>query len=190
MPKDDQTVDQHVVDFVRLGQRVSRNFTVRMRNRATFDAVMAAARGATRSSRTRWRARSGRVFDDAMGVEFGAEGSAVLYIEVPFFPHQRYGSTQVGMSEPYSDEERRAFAQRVIDWAKRVRADEISTQQYPPEPTLRVWHEPGEHPYKIRIWWTDDRATKRHCGREHRTGNLGGLGEPDRLGVRFGQWPA
>jgi hypothetical protein len=62
MPKDDQTVDQHVVDFVRLGQRVSRNFTVRMRNRATFDAVMAAAKGATRSFRTvRQHARRGTV---------------------------------------------------------------------------------------------------------------------------------
>lgn len=153
MSKDVQTVEQDVVDFVRLGQRVSLNFTVRMRNRATFEAVMAAALGGNAFDPHEVARTIGPVFDGAMGVEFGAEGSAVLYIDVPFFPHQRYGSTQVGMSEPYGDEERRAFAQRVIDWAKRVRADEISTQQYPPEPTLRVWNEPGEHPYKIRIWW-------------------------------------
>lgn len=153
MPKDNQKVDQEVVDFVRLGQRISLNFTVRMRNRATFEAVLAAALGGNAFDPPEVARTIGPVFDDAMGVEFGAEGSAVLYVDVPFFPHQRYGSTQVGFSERYSDEERRAFAQQVIDWAKTVRADEISTQQYPPEPTLRVWNEPGEQPYKIRIWW-------------------------------------
>jgi hypothetical protein len=153
MRNGDKTVDQDVVDFVRLGQRVSRNFTARMRNRATFEAVMAAALGGNAFVPHEVAGTIGSVFDDASGVEFGAEGSAVLYLEVPFFPHQRYGSTQVGSSERYSDEQRRAFAQRVIDWARTMRADEISTQQYPPEPTLRVWNEPGAHPYKIRVWW-------------------------------------
>lgn len=153
MPTDDKTVDEDVVEFVRLAQRVSLNFTVRMRNRATFEAVMAVALGCNAFVPHKVVRTIDSVFDDSAGVEFGAEGSAVLYIEVPFYPHHRYSSTRVGTSERYSDEERQAFAQRVIDWARTMRADEISTQQYPPEPTLRVWNEPGEHPYKIRIWW-------------------------------------
>src|SRR5437762_13909416 len=96
MPNDDQTVEQDVIDFVRLGQRVSLNFTVPMRNRATFEAVMAAALGGNAFIPHEVARTSGWGFDDASGVEFGAEGSAVLYIEVPFFPHQRYGSIQVG----------------------------------------------------------------------------------------------
>jgi hypothetical protein len=153
MAKDASTVDQDVVAFVRLGQRVSQNFTVHMRNRETFDAVMAAAQGCNAFSPQDVARTIGPLFDDSMSVSFGAEGSPVLYIDVPFFPHQRYRSTECGMSERFSDEERQAFAQRVIDWARTVRADEISTQQYPPEPILHAWNKPGEHPYKIRIWW-------------------------------------
>jgi hypothetical protein len=84
MPTDDQTVDEDVVAFVRLGQRVSLNFTVRMRNRATFEAVMASALGGNAFVPYEVMRTIGSVFDDAAGVEFGAEGSAVLYVEVPF----------------------------------------------------------------------------------------------------------
>jgi hypothetical protein len=71
---------------------------------------------------------------------------------VPFYPRQRLGAGAGQLGEPYADEQRRDFARRVIEWARTVEADEISVQQHPvtPEP---VWDEPGENPYKIRIWW-------------------------------------
>ena len=47
----------------------------------------------------------------------------------------------------------RDFARRVIAWARRVRADEITVQQFPIITETFIDNEPGEHPYRIRIWW-------------------------------------
>jgi hypothetical protein len=152
MVRTDQAVNRDVVEFVRLGQRVSLNFTVPLRNRATFDAVMAEALGGNNFDPHRVAISIGSLFDDAMDVEFGAEGSAVLYIAVPFYPRQRLDAHAGQLGERYTDEQRRDFARRVIEWARTMQADEISVQQHPvtPEP---VWGQPGENPYKIRIWW-------------------------------------
>jgi hypothetical protein len=149
----DQAVDSEVVQFVSLGQRVSTNFTVNLGNRATFDAVMATAMGGNNFDPHAVATSIGSVLDDAMSVEFGAERSPVLYIEVPFFTHQRLAAPKdMGMGPKYTDAQRQAFARRVIDWARTMLADEITVQQYPvtPEPADG---EPGEHPYRIRIWW-------------------------------------
>jgi hypothetical protein len=87
-----------------------------------------------------------------MKVEFGAEGSAVLYIEVPFFTHQRIADP-AAFGARYTDEQRRDFARRVIAWARAVGADEITVQQYPVTADVYIDDEAGEHPYRIRIWW-------------------------------------
>jgi hypothetical protein len=145
-------VQADVVTFVQLGQRVSTNFTVNLSNRATFDAVMNAAFGGNNFMPSEVAATIGSLFDDAMQVEFGAEGSAVLYIAVPFFTHQRIAST-TGGGDRYTDEQRRDYTQSVLTWARSMRADEITVQQYPFTDDLFVDNGPGENPYRIRIWW-------------------------------------
>jgi hypothetical protein len=145
-------VQRDVVSFVQLGERVSTNFTVNLSNRATFDAVMNAALGGNNFVPGDVARTIGTLFDDAMQVEFGAEGSAVLYIAVPFFTHQRIASTSGG-GERYTNEQRRDFTQRVLVWARSMRADEITVQQYPVTDELFVDNAPGENPYRIRIWW-------------------------------------
>lgn len=146
------TAETDIVRFVQIGQRVSTNFTVTLPNRATFDAVMAAPLAANEFDPTEVARTIGTLFDDAMQVEFGAEGSAVLYLTVPFFTHQRIAAT-TGSGERYTDEQRRCYARDVIAWARRMRADEISVRQYPITDHVWVEDEPGEHPYRIRIWW-------------------------------------
>ena len=146
----DDAVDHDAVEFVRLGGRVSHHFTVRVRNLATLQAMMAAIPGANEFDPQELARTIGPVFDDAMGVEFGAEGSEVLYVGIPYFPNQRNGSTGAGRHERYTTDERQALAQRVIDWARSVHADEISAEQ---RDGGRVWNAPGDDPYKIRIWW-------------------------------------
>ena len=148
----DQTSVADIVQFVQLGERVSTHFLVTLPNRATFDAVMATARGGNNFEPHEVGATIGALFDDAMQVQFGAEGSAVLYIDVAFFTGQRLAAAS-GTGERYTDEQRRDYAGRVIAWARAMRADEISVQQYPVTADGDVWDQPGEHPYRIRIWW-------------------------------------
>ena len=54
----------------------------------------------------------------------------MLYIEVPFFTHQRI-TAPTGLGDRYTDEQRRDFARQVISWARAMRADEIFVEQYP-----------------------------------------------------------
>lgn len=152
MNSNDSKVQADIVRFVQLGQRVSTNFTVNLSNRPTFDAVMSAALGGNNFTPGEVARTIGALFDDAMHVEFGAEGSAVLYITVPFFTHQRIVST-TGGGDRYTGEQRRDFTQRVLVWARSMRADEITVQQYPITDDLFVDNAPGESPYRIRIWW-------------------------------------
>jgi hypothetical protein len=145
-------VDTDVVEFVRLGQRVSLNFTVTVRNRPTFDRVMAAAQGGNHFDPDLVASTIGTLFDESMKIEFGAEGSAVLYIEVPYTSGQRLDGAVVGSGERYTADQRQDYARRVIEWARRMRADEITVQQHPVT-EYPVVGNPGEHPHRIRIWW-------------------------------------
>ncbi|GAA3586828.1 hypothetical protein GCM10022222_84420 [Amycolatopsis ultiminotia] len=148
----DVSVHNDIVEFVRLGQKVSLNFTVSLPNSATFHAVMAKAQGCNNFSPQRVADTIGALVDDAMLVEFGAEGSPVLYIGVPFFEQQRIRTSATTTNNRLSDVDRQAYAQRVIDWARRLRADEITVQQHPATPHPIVG-KPGDQPYRIRIWW-------------------------------------
>jgi hypothetical protein len=146
------TLDAKVVEFARLGWEASLHWTAPMTNWDTFVAVMRAA--------GRYNAFDGDavadsffdLFHDAMTVEFGREGSPVMYISVPFFAHQRHGSDSACLSERLSDEERQQFTALVIEWAQNQRADEISVQQFPAQDG-DIWGEPGPSPYRIRLWW-------------------------------------
>jgi hypothetical protein len=152
MPVDRNVVNNDVVEFARLGLNVSLKFLVPLRNRATFDKVMATVQGGNRFDPAEIADTIGSLFDDAMDVEFGAEASQVLYITLPSFPHQCIGPRADKRHERYTDAERQAYAQRVIDWARTMGADEITVQQHPAT-DQDVVGKPGEHPYRIRLWW-------------------------------------
>jgi hypothetical protein len=152
MPLTSNSVDNDIVEFARLGQKVSLNFLVNLRNRATFDKVMATVRGGNNFDPGAIADTFGSLFDDAASVEFGVEASEVLYITVPFFPTQRLGARAVKRNERYTDAERQDYAQRVIDWARTMGADEITVRQHPLT-DQDVVGKPGEHPFRIRLWW-------------------------------------
>lgn len=149
---DRNAVHADTVEFVRLGDLVCLDFRVGLRNRATFDAVMEVHRGCNNFDPAKVADTIGVIFDDASEIEIGAEGSPVLYVHLPFYTHQRMGAEWQGMGERYTDEQRQAFAHRVIAWARSMDADEISVYQYPPTDSP-VWNKPGERPYRVRIWW-------------------------------------
>ncbi|WP_410570654.1 hypothetical protein [Amycolatopsis sp. cmx-4-61] len=152
MPLDRNVVNNDVVEFARLGQKVSLKFLVPLRNRATFDKCMATVQGGNSFDPVEVARTIGLLFDDAMDVEFGAEGSAVLYITTAFFPNQCIGPRTDKRHERYTDAERQDYAQRVIDWARTMGANEITVQQHPAT-DQDVVGKPGEHPYRIRLWW-------------------------------------
>lgn len=150
MAHNNDTINTDIVEFVRLGKLVSTNYTVRIPNYATFRALMGVL-GAVNSFDPQQVADTFEpLFNDSEGIEFGADGSEVLYVVVPFHDHQRNGAT-THTGRRFTDDERRDHTQRIIDWAREVNADEITVQQFPP--AERVWNEPGENPYRVRIWW-------------------------------------
>ncbi|WP_454199549.1 hypothetical protein [Nocardia sp. Marseille-Q1738] len=146
------TIDAKIVEFTRLGWDASLHWRAPMGNWDTFVAVTRAA--------GRYNAFDGDavadtffdLFNDAADVEFGREGSPVMYVSVPFFPHQRHGSDHTCANDRYTDEQRQEFAARVIAWARTLRADEISVQQFPAAGG-DVWDGPGPSPYRVRLWW-------------------------------------
>lgn len=140
-----------VVEFVRLGARVCSDYHVDIPNYPTFQAAMAVTQGGNNFDPERVARTFRELDDDVMQVEFGAEGSPVLYVHLPFWTHQRRGATSCGSGEKYTDEQRRQLAARVIAWARQERADEISTHQFPSGD--EVWNASGEQPHRIRIWW-------------------------------------
>lgn len=145
-------INPDVVEFVRLGQRVCLNYHVNLMNRAEFNAAMSVIDDYNNFDPARIMETIGAVFDDVMHIEFGRESSCVLYITLPFWSHQRLGSETFGMGERYSVDQMQETAQRVIDWAQSMQADEICTYQHP-HTDSPVWGKPGAHPYRIRIWW-------------------------------------
>ena len=71
------------------------------------------------------------------GVQFGREGSPVIYVELPYWTHQREGATSSGAGARISDEDN----DRLVDelrsaFAGKLKADEFSVQRR-----------------RVRIWW-------------------------------------
>jgi hypothetical protein len=148
-----ETIHTDTVEFVRLGQRVCLNYHVGIGNWVTFVAAVEAAGDYNEFDPRKIVDSFEELFGVASQVEFGRESSCVMYVSLPFWSHQRNDSRRFGMGEKYTDEERQEFASRFIAWARSVKADEISVQQFPALPDGDVWNKPGEHPYRIRIWW-------------------------------------
>jgi hypothetical protein len=71
------------------------------------------------------------------GVEFGREGSPVIYIELPYWTHQREGTTPAGMSTRISDEGNDKLVQELRRvFVGTLKADEFSVQRR-----------------RVRMWW-------------------------------------
>lgn len=78
-----------------------------------------------------WRAATvlkelGPVFPKLSGIEFGREGSPVLYAGIPFWTHQATAWNGGGMGERIPDGERKEIAQSFLDAMGRAQADELT----------------------------------------------------------------
>lgn len=145
-----------IVQFVRLGQRVSTTITVTLPSHEVFDAAMTAAErvnsirpargGPDHRSPVRQR-HAGHV--RRRGISGALHRGPVLHPQRITAPTGPGGPG--GPGDRYTDEQRRDFARQVIPWARVMRADEISVEQYPTTNGCVVEGTPGEHPH--RIWW-------------------------------------
>lgn len=71
------------------------------------------------------------------GVEFGREGSPVIYIELPYWTHQREETSWSGQGTRISDSESAALASEIRRlFVGELKADEFSVQKR-----------------RVRIWW-------------------------------------
>lgn len=74
------------------------------------------------------------------GVEFGREGSAVLYFHLPYWTHQREGPVGKGAGSRISEEEHA----KLVAELRQVFVTELGAQEFGPDrPNTRT----------IRIWW-------------------------------------
>lgn len=148
------TADVHAdtVAFAALGEKICNDFRIDVHNRATFDAIMGTIRGCNDFDPERIRDTIEEIFDDATRIEYGHEGSLVLYVHIPFWTHQRIGETNHRDRKKYTQEERKDFVKRIISWGRSMRADEIMTRQFRPFGEY-VCNRPGEDPICVRLWW-------------------------------------
>jgi len=85
-------------------------------------------------------------------VEYGAEGSPVIYITPPFWTHQSILGSK-GKNRKYTDRERREMLKRIIGKMKDADPDELSavdTFGNPVDPD-----DPNRDPsfMRVRAWW-------------------------------------
>lgn len=73
------------------------------------------------------------------GIEFGREGSPVLYVDLPHWTHQREGSLNKPQGERIPDEEHL----RLVDELRRTFVNELGAREFgadrPGDRTIRVW---------------------------------------------------
>lgn len=145
--------DTDVVEFARLGYRVSLDWRVPVRDWATFAAAVTAAGGYNRFDPAAIVDTFEPLFAEASCIEFGRESSPVLYVGVPFYPGQRLGYSG-GTGERYAEAERIAYVRRVLTWGAQLHADERMTIQSSSGivPPTRG-DNPGENPHRVRLWW-------------------------------------
>jgi hypothetical protein len=74
------------------------------------------------------------------GVQFGREGSPVLYIHLPYWTHQTEGPINRGKGSRISDEEN----ERLVAELRKVFVSELGAQEFGPDEINKR---------KIRIWW-------------------------------------
>lgn len=74
------------------------------------------------------------------GMQFGREGSPVLYVHLPYWTHQREGPNTKGMGTKISDQDN----QQLVRELRKVFVDELEAEEFGPDTiNERV----------IRIWW-------------------------------------
>jgi hypothetical protein len=68
----------------------------------------------------------GPVFPKLSGIEFGREGSPVIYADIPYWTHQASEWNGGGMGERILDEERKEAAKAFLDAMSRAQAHELT----------------------------------------------------------------
>jgi hypothetical protein len=76
----------------------------------------------------------------ASGVQFGREGSPVLYVHLPYWTHQREGPVGKGMGSRISDAEHAVLVAEL----RKVFVGELGAQEFGPDHINKR---------NIRIWW-------------------------------------
>lgn len=149
-------VDHDRVAFVRLAESVPcHHYRITIPNWPTFAAIMdALGDGYNNFDPHLITATFERLFHGCDSIEFGSEASAVLYLSLPFFEHQRRDQPSYPMGRKYTLDERRRQALLLIDWGQKNNAAEIDVQQEAcaGQPNS-VRNHPGDAPYRVRIWW-------------------------------------
>ena len=72
-----------------------------------------------------------------MGLEFGREGSPVLYIDLPYWTHQREGADTIGQGTRISDAEN----DRLVEELRQVFVDDLKANEF------------GVDGRRVRAWW-------------------------------------
>jgi len=75
-----------------------------------------------------------------MSIQFGREGSPVLYVQLPYWTHQREGPITHQMGTRIPDEEHK----RLVEELRKVFVDELSAEEFGPDTIDKR---------RIRIWW-------------------------------------
>ena len=75
-----------------------------------------------------------------MSVQFGREGSPVLYVQLPYWTHQREGPITHKMGTRIPDEEHN----RLVEELRKVFVSELNAEEFGPDSIDKR---------KIRIWW-------------------------------------
>lgn len=72
-----------------------------------------------------------------MGLEFGREGSPVLYIDLPYWTHQREGADTIGQGTRISDAENDSLVEEL----RQVFVDDLKADEF------------GVDGRRVRVWW-------------------------------------
>lgn len=153
-------IDQSVVEFARLGWVVCNDFLLPIPNIETFDAVMRDARQWNSFHPDRIRETVGSLVDESGGVGFGRDDSPLLHFDVPFSTGQtlrfrRDNADGDHVSVPLDENDRVAYADRVVAWGESMGADEVTVRTVPAMgvPPEAGPSTPDRRVYGVEMWW-------------------------------------
>lgn len=151
-------MDTHVVEFVRLGYQHDTSFCFHsvLRDWDTFRACLEAAGGYNEFYPSAVVKAFAEVFDDLASIAFGREGSPVMYLDLPYWTHQRLRfavgtGRQDSEHRKYTAAERWGLARGVRLVGQAVHADEIDAFGIGGVPV--DWNGSGIEPVRVRLWW-------------------------------------
>lgn len=133
------------IEFVRLGfHDCSLNFTVRTGNADVVPHLLDAAGPYNDFDPDRVLAALAEVLPEAMGIEFGRESSPVLYVDIPFWTHQRMGDETRTQGRLLEEAERVKIAQAVVDALRECAAETVSYQTVTSQGVDRIYLSSGQ----------------------------------------------